>query len=596
MLRWFSEASSGVAEGGPGGPPLASWSSTSTTGPQVIEDKVTMNTRVAWILLFTYIVQLVLGGFGLWVAVQFSQRDAQSPPIPPTTTTALPTTLPPSQRNGYQRWDYHHESIEQTKEYREYVMATKRYADCAQNPRMYIMVPCSVAVMIAAGLVVSGICSRKTFTTTTGLYSSLGLWIVILLIAVLYQSVDWKPDSDFYSTLKWVIGLQVGLLLLLVLQIALAIWELRRQNKTRWPCINITHLFTVEMILLVTRLTLGIFIITFFNYSRIISGFWEGDMWDSPRVRYPEYYALPCIIAALYGVIVSGEGIGSLLLGKVHNRLMTFTTFMSAICYAALAVLASPVFVRVVIGPYRMPQDEMILAIASSIMSFLHTIACLAFPIGVRTPPHFIRTIAEIMSKEFSMNEFNIKEVLSSSSAAMSSAALTLRSKFRRCNTLHCNIISSALSVLAIILLGIGSGGYGGTLWPGILMLCGDVALFLRSLPEALSELVYHHYNETNLLKIMHLSLENTILFIGSIGAFSNGWPATQVVCGVINIVIVIVQTGRVMQYYKYQNKGISTVGETGEEEDTKPLNEAELETAQELSDEKHNGQPEILA
>ncbi|XP_069172059.1 uncharacterized protein [Procambarus clarkii] len=254
MLRWFSEASSGVAEGGPGGPPLASWSSTSTTGPQVIEDKVTMNTRVAWILLFTYIVQLVLGGFGLWVAVQFSQRDAQSPPIPPTTTTALPTTLPPSQRNGYQRWDYHHESIEQTKEYREYVMATKRYADCAQNPRMYIMVPCSVAVMIAAGLVVSGICSRKTFTTTTGLYSSLGLWIVILLIAVLYQSVDWKPDSDFYSTLKWVIGLQVGLLLLLVLQIALAIWELRRQNKTRWPCINITHLFTVEMILLVTRL------------------------------------------------------------------------------------------------------------------------------------------------------------------------------------------------------------------------------------------------------------------------------------------------------------------------------------------------------
>lgn len=318
-------------------------------------------------------------------------------------------------------------------------------------------------------------------------------------------------------------------------------------------------------------------------------------MWDSPRVRNPEYYALPCIIAALYGVIVSGEGIGSQLLGKVHNRLMTFTTFMSAICYAALAVLASPVFVRAVIGPYRMPLDEMILAIVSSIVSFLHTIACLAFPIGVRTPPHFIRTIAEIMS-EFSMNEFNIKEVLSSSSAAMSSAALTLRSKFRRCNTLYCNIISSALSVLAIILLGIGSGGYGGTLWPGILMLCGDVALFLRSLPEALSELVYHHYNETNLLKIMHLSLENTILFIGSIGAFSNGWPATQVVCGVINIVIVIVQTRRVMQYYKYQNKGISIVGETGEEEDTKPLKEAELETAQELSDEKHSGQPEILA
>ncbi|XP_069172056.1 uncharacterized protein [Procambarus clarkii] len=554
-----------------------------------------MNTRVAWILLFTYIVQLVLGGFGLWVAVQFSQRDGQSPPIPPTTTTALPTTLPPSQRNGYQRWDYHHESIEQTKEYKEYVTATKRYASCIRNPRMYIMVPCSVAVMIATGLVVSGICSRKTFTTTTGLYSSLGLWIVILLIAVLYQAVDWKPDSDFYSTLKWVIGLQVGLLLLLVLQIALAMWELRRQNKTRWPCINITHLFTVEMILLVTRLTLGISIITCFTHSQIISGFWEGDMWDSPRVRNPEYYALPCIIAALYGVIVSGEGIGSQLLGKVHNRLMTFTTFMSAICYAALAVLASPVFVRAVIGPYRMPLDEMILAIASSIVSFLHTIACLAFPIGVRTPPHFIRTIAEIMS-EFSMNEFNIKEVLSSSSAAMSSAALTLRSKFRRCNTLYCNIISSALSVLAIILLGIGSGGYGGTLWPGILMLCGDVALFLRSLPEALSELVYHHYNETNLLKIMHLSLENTILFIGSIGAFSNGWPATQVVCGVINIVIVIVQTGRVMQYYKYQNKGISTVGETGEEEDTKPLKEAELETAQELSDEKHSGPPEILA
>ncbi|XP_069172063.1 uncharacterized protein [Procambarus clarkii] len=48
MLRWFSEASSGVAEGGPGGPPLASWSSTSTTGPQVGD------AYTSWLLCLLY--------------------------------------------------------------------------------------------------------------------------------------------------------------------------------------------------------------------------------------------------------------------------------------------------------------------------------------------------------------------------------------------------------------------------------------------------------------------------------------------------------------------------------------------------------------
>ncbi|KAK8752024.1 hypothetical protein OTU49_011734 [Cherax quadricarinatus] len=508
-----------------------------------------MNRRVAWLLLFTYGILLILGGFGMWVSIQLVNHKS--------TATDRPDT--------------------------------RGYVNYYQDPRFYLIVPSGVSIMVAAVIVMAGICSRKIFATTVGLHSSLGLWIVILLTAVQYQAINWKPDDHYFlPTFPWVLGLQVGLLLLLALQVVLAMWELRRQ-EAGWPNVYFAHLFTVEILFLIARVTLGVFTVLYLSASQMMYGLHN---------RYPEYYVLPCIVASLFGVITSSEGFLSLLFGKVQGPLMTCNALISAIGYAGLAIVTSPVFVRAVISPYIIYSEVMIFSSVSSIVSFIHAIICLVFPRGVRTPPKFISAIAKKLSEiEFSSDDFNIREAFSSSSAAMSNAAVILRSKCQEHNALFFNVISSAVSFLAIILASVAFGTIQYEGWSLILLLCGDVSIFSRSTAAGVTEMFYGALSdEPTLLKCLQLILEESLLLCGVIGSFCSG-HSLAIASGVVSLTLALFQIYRMVVHFTKENTIISTfaVASTGPE-DTKPLHQADPETAQDLSDDKHPYEPSSCA
>lgn len=71
---------------------------------------------------------------------------------------------------------------------------------------------------------------------------------------------------------------------------------------------------------------------------------------------------------------------------------------ISALFLSWIGVLVSPVFIKSYIGPYWEYSELMIICIVTSILTFIHTIACLAVSRLLRTPPRFITKIAEKIS------------------------------------------------------------------------------------------------------------------------------------------------------------------------------------------------------
>lgn len=538
-----------------------------------------MNTRVAWALLFSHGALLAWCGIGIWVLVTLPSKDSESPPVAPTPNV---TTEPSDDKNRHS-YNYNYlREVQRRDELDKYMAATGKYARYNDDPRLYSIVPCGVSAIVAAGLVMAGICSRKTFATTVGLYSSLGLWIAVFVTLMTYQNSVLDASDLLVSTLPWVLMFQVGLLLLLSLQVGLAMWELRRQ-KTGWPNIYLTHLFTFETYLLVARVTLAAFTLICLINSPMLDGLYDTSELNI-YVRYPDYYVLPCVVASLYGLIVSSEGLMSTLLGAVHSKLMLGTTLISAICYMALAVVASPIFVRAYIGPYRMYSLVMIFSSLLSIVSFIHAIACLVFPSSIRTPPSLIKIIAnKLSSVVHSSKDFIIQEALSLTSFKDYSAALPEKSKFRLPRTLCLNVFSLVLSLVAIIL--ICSSGFRN--WSGIVMMCGDVAVFSRTMPVVLTHLLgYQTYELPGLVKSSQFFLEIHLLLIGSIGSFCNPWYELQLVSGIVNCVLGVLQV--VMMVVRMNNRNV-TEG-TGESEDTKQLIETDTENVnvQQPVDEKN--------
>lgn len=47
------------------------------------------------------------------------------------------------------------------------------------------------------------------------------------------------------------------------------------------------------------------------------------SFWNSPRMRFPDYYVFSVVVLLVYGAVVSAEGLLSLLLGKVHVALVS---------------------------------------------------------------------------------------------------------------------------------------------------------------------------------------------------------------------------------------------------------------------------------
>lgn len=521
-----------------------------------------MNTCVAWLLLFTYVVLLTVGGVGIWLAVSDILFLSSSKPL-----------------NNVRYGDYE-ENGETT---------------YTNDPRLYLLVPTGVSCMIAGVLIMAGMCSRKIFTTTVALYSSLGLWILNLLIVIMYQSVPiWHATSHDASALLWVLGFQIGILILLAIQVIIAMWELRRQ-KANWPVINFSNIFTLSTVLVVTKMVLSVYTANNFYYSQM--------MWSLMRIHpdqqlnVPASFVFPCAVGCAYGLIVSFEGVASHFFGQMHNRMMACTTLISAICYGVLGVFASPAFISVVVGIPRLDTDVLIFASIMSALNFIHALTCMVFPSALTTPPKHLRVIVDnlqsiiLSSPDPDMNQMP-RETIFSSRNQVTNAVVSLRNKLSASDTLIINTFSTVVSLLAIILICSDMYGPRSADWSSILMLAGDVAIFSRTMPLSLTELVNKTLTPIPFLQqTVSYILENSLLFPGAIGVFCKGYPSCHVAAGVFNIMFVFFQVVLIKRNCSQMCKMISSGSrETEGPEMAQPFAAEGPEDAEVVKDEIQDG------
>lgn len=485
-----------------------------------------------WLLVASYAVLLGVGGVGIWVSANNFWEEEPLPPIPPQeseiTTTTTTTTPNPYQYNRRDRENFAPDT------YKEYIYSSRHFARATSDARLYVVLPCAVSMLVAGLVLLAGLCSRRLFSSTFSLYSTLCLWILTLTWLIVYQNeVAWYSDLNLDSV-YWIVGFQTGLMLLLSAQIVLCVWELRR-SRSGWPTINLHNLLTAEALFVTARLTLTAYVILFLADSQMIRGYSRKneDHYDdfdnmSPAIRYPLVLTLICLSAACYSAVATLETALSMLLGKLHTCMTGISTLLSAVCCVTVAIITSPVIVRVVIQPQYIYPKTMYFAIGLSVVTFLHVIACVVFPTALRSPPEIVDTILNsVVSAINSLGSFRIREQLWHPE---------LPEKKERINFIF-NLTSSIFTLISIIIITSVWDSPMYRAWASVLVLCVNSAILLRTLPPVVMQLKFKQAENTPMnQKLMSLILETVPLLVGAIAMCARLYYPGEIFAGVINI------------------------------------------------------------
>ncbi|XP_042881957.1 uncharacterized protein LOC122259321 [Penaeus japonicus] len=140
--------------------------------------------------------------------------------------------------------------------HRDYVKKTENYGTYELVPSFYVILPCGVGMLFAGVFVMVDIFLKDIVETTVGLYNSFGLLSMVLGFTGAYQHrATYIPNGfeKFMLSYEWVTAFHSLLLILLILQIILSIWELRRRN-IRWPTVHFSHFCTIGVLARATLL------------------------------------------------------------------------------------------------------------------------------------------------------------------------------------------------------------------------------------------------------------------------------------------------------------------------------------------------------
>lgn len=500
-------------------------------------------TYVQWLLLTSYAVLLSVGGVGLWVSVNNFWEEEPHAPVPPQepeiTTTTTTTTRSP--------YDYNHRDNMNLapKTYRDYISATWNYARVTNDARLYMVLPCVVSMVVAALVLLPGLCSRKFFSSTYSLYSTLCLWILSLTWIIVYQNVVGSYSHMNMDSVGWIVGFQTGLMLLLSAQIVLCVWELRR-SRSGWPTINLRSLLTAEALFVAARITLTVFAIQSLADCQIIRGYSkenENDYGDYSRnagIRYPLPLTLACLSAACYSAVATMETGLSMLLGKLHTRMTGITTLLSALCCATVAVITSPVIVKTLVQPAYIYPETMYLSISLSVVTFLHVITCVGFPAASRSSPEIVNKILNgVMPAIHSLGSFAMNGQLWQPT----------RSENKEKLDFGFNFASSVFTVFSIIIIAAGWDSPMYRAWGSVVVLCANSAILTRTLPPAVMQLKFKQAETTPVYqKLMCMTLETIALLVGSIAMCARLYYGIEIFAGVINLLFVPFQIFIIVQ------------------------------------------------
>ncbi|KAK7066209.1 hypothetical protein SK128_010893 [Halocaridina rubra] len=504
------------------------------------------NYCVAWFILLTHIALLVLSGYGVGLAVLNFGDPIKPPPLLSDFENATDGTPVPNSRNGWDDYRYNRNDNSENKAFNNFASASRRYASYDLDVRIFLVLPCGTSALISALMVLSGLCSRKNFSGTTSLYSSLSMWILTLVYMIIYQSAlqvfhGHDTDHHFWKAFYWITGIHTLMLIILTVQIILGIMELRRQ-QVKWPVLHFSHILTLNTIFLVTRITLSAYTLGSFLEWRGWYGLTDPEYrdshehmshWDLPRSRCPEYIVFPAYVGILFGITTGLEGLLSNLFGYIHTRMMWIYGLLSMLFYIFIIVVSSPAFMLKMFNvPYA--TELMFWALGTMLTCLVHTILCIAKPPLMSTPPFVLET--GLMTFSTLMSESSNERLMNGVSA--------FRNKLKCSDTLLCNIIVLILNGLAIVLNAIDFRWY----WGMTVMLCGNIAMTNRVLPLVVEE-VLTQKKETNLAfkDLLYFLVESILLMTGLFGSLGWFYDETAAVI-IINACLVILQFYRLVR------------------------------------------------
>ncbi|XP_064107913.1 uncharacterized protein LOC135216474 [Macrobrachium nipponense] len=429
-------------------------------------------------------------------------------------------------------------SPEDSKKLKEYGKATVLYSDYDRDPRWTLGVPSAINILVLLPLVLAKLCSSKIISTTTGLYSSMVLWVLNLSGFIFIQNMisSYNMVTFFNSHYLILIAFQLSTLIILTFQVLISAWELRRQ-KAQWPVFKISNILTLNTVFLITRIALGVVMINVFRYSSMWNGATDPKYemllsynWYNPRIKLPEYLVYPVLVALTYNVVVSIENVLSHLLGHLHKNMMSFTASVATLFYGGVIFGTSPIYLGMVFAVSPSPET-MNFAVGLMFLCLIHAILSVAKP--------------SLMNGYFPLDALlsnsQLHPSLVYSADDIKTRVAALRNKFRGSDTLLYNTIATVLSGLAVILAICNEVWW----WAGMVMVCGNVAILNRLLPALIVETMFQKGENTPILKeLMHIVLECVLLLIGVIGSFSWFYGAMAAAI-IINILLILSQIYR---------------------------------------------------
>ncbi|XP_064108282.1 uncharacterized protein LOC135216742 [Macrobrachium nipponense] len=170
------------------------------------------NRCVTWVLMTFHIVVLIVSAIGIWSLFSF-----------PTPTKPEPIEVNITSRSdtSYDYDDRDRVSPEDSKKLKEYGKVTVLYSDYDRDPRWTLGVPSAINILVLLPLVLAKLCSSKIISTTTGLYSSMVLWVLNLSGFIFIQNMisSYNMVTFFNSHYLILIAFQLSTLIILTFQV-----------------------------------------------------------------------------------------------------------------------------------------------------------------------------------------------------------------------------------------------------------------------------------------------------------------------------------------------------------------------------------------
>ncbi|XP_076056867.1 uncharacterized protein LOC143034546 [Oratosquilla oratoria] len=352
------------------------------------------------------------------------------------------------------------------------------------------------SAVVAALIILVGICSRSIFNTTLAIHGSLSLGILHIVMIVVFLIRRTGPGSDL--AYPWSAEINGGFLGLCTLQVILGIIHLKRQKKT-WITLNLKELFSLNSLFFIARTVLT---------GYLIGAFVSDMLWPSIHFtchQCPPWSFYFSVVAIGTCIVVNGQCLLSVCFGSLHRAFAILSSILLTVVCGCLAVVNSPYYLSRIYHEFIYSDVVFTFSLVLTIVHLVHLILLVVKPNGS------VCSLLEVMKKTLENLSVNV-EGLTQQLQSSHSGSLNMKKK------IDSNLISLALSIVSLILIATGPWWY--PTWPKIVLVSVCTSLIIRSLSALLYEAVMHKVYSTTVQVLLVSIIEFIPVLVGAIGVF----------------------------------------------------------------------------